>query len=355
MADGSRRLNLNERIHVIKNYYLGGQSYKYVADGWAETFQSHPPSKQAMSNLVTKFNQQGSVADAPRSGAPKTQTNEENTQLVAQTFVQSPTKSQRRASMEMGISRRSLGRIMDDLGLKPYRPHLLQALNEDDSDRRLQYCEVYLEYAKGDPDIFNKVIYSDEATFKLNGRVNRHNCVYWSATNPHQIIENEVNMPGLTVWAGLCSDGLIGPFFFQGTVKSQNYLTMLKEEFIPNASKFIDLDQYYFQQDGAPPHYGLIVREWLDTTFPGRWVGRRGPIEWPARSPDLSPLDFFLWGVIKDKVYAVKSRSLEELRNRIRNAFNIITPDLCLKVANSVERRLQDCVSVNGGHFEHLQ
>ncbi|KAG8289720.1 hypothetical protein J6590_098624, partial [Homalodisca vitripennis] len=46
-------------------------------------------------------------------------------------------------------------------------------------------------------------------------------------------------------------------------------------------------------QDGAPPHYGLHVREYLNNIFPNRLIGRRGSIEWPPRSPDLSPLDYF--------------------------------------------------------------
>uniref|UniRef100_A0AAX7UMF9 Uncharacterized protein n=1 Tax=Astatotilapia calliptera TaxID=8154 RepID=A0AAX7UMF9_ASTCA len=50
----------------------------------------------------------------------------------------------------------------------------------------------------------------------------------------------------------------------------------------------------FFQQDGAPPHYGCQVRAFLDEQFPGKWIGRRGPVEWPPRSPDLTPLDFYL-------------------------------------------------------------
>ncbi|GBM55690.1 hypothetical protein AVEN_198696-1 [Araneus ventricosus] len=49
-----------------------------------------------------------------------------------------------------------------------------------------------------------------------------------------------------------------------------------------------------FEQDGAPPHYGNIVREFLDTTFPQRWIGRGAVMAWPPRSPDITPLDFYL-------------------------------------------------------------
>ena len=57
-----------------------------------------------------------------------------------------------------------------------------------------------------------------------------------------------------------------------------------------------------FQQDGAPPHWRLTVRESLNNSFPQHWIGRDGPIAWPPQSPDLTPLDFFFWGYVKDTV-----------------------------------------------------
>jgi len=44
--------------------------------------------------------------------------------------------------------------------------------------------------------------------------------------------------------------------------------------------------------------------------FPDAWIGRGGPIPWPPQSPDLSPLDFFLWGYIKNNGYAEKIRNI---------------------------------------------
>ena len=70
----------------------------------------------------------------------------------------------------------------------------------------------------------------------------------------------------------------------------------------------------YFQHDGAPPHYGCYVSQWLDENVPRKWIGRHGPIEWPARSPDLTPPDFILWGLMKDLVYREKPRTIQELK-----------------------------------------
>ena len=51
----------------------------------------------------------------------------------------------------------------------------------------------------------------------------------------------------------------------------------------------------FFQHDGAPPHYIRHVRDYLNQSFSNRWLGRGGPVAWPPRSPDLMPLDYYLW------------------------------------------------------------
>ena len=123
---------------------------------------------------------QVSIEDAPRTSRPVTVRTEENRQLVSRTFHSNPRTSQRRASHDLNISRTSLQRLMKDLNLKSYKPRLLQALNKDDPDRRLEFCEWIFDSTQGD-----QILWTDEDTFQTNDRINKHNCVYWSDTNPH--------------------------------------------------------------------------------------------------------------------------------------------------------------------------
>ena len=53
-------------------------------------------------------------------------------------------------------------------------------------------------------------------------------------------------------------------------------------------------------QDGTPPHFAVVVHEWLNAQFSGKWTSRRGLHEWLARSSDLTPCIFFLWGWLKE-------------------------------------------------------
>jgi hypothetical protein len=63
--------------------------------------------------------------------------------------------------------------------------------------------------------------------------------------------------------------------------------------------------------------YDICVSHWLDRQFLDHWIARRCPVEWPPRSPDLTPLDFYLWGHLKAMVYQVKIQNVDHLEERI--------------------------------------
>ena len=62
-------------------------------------------------------------------------------------------------------------------------------------------------------------------------------------------------------------------------------------------------------QDGAPPHFPVDVRNHLNERFPHRWIGRDSEFSWPPRSPDMNPLDYYVWGNMKDFVYSEIGRA----------------------------------------------
>ncbi|KAJ4442309.1 hypothetical protein ANN_12177 [Periplaneta americana] len=142
---------------------------------------------------------------------------------------------------------------------------------------------------------------------------------------------------------------IIGPYFFaEKTVTANTYLDMLQLYAVPQLP-----DGAIFQQDGAPPHFANMVRTFLDEQFPARWIGRGSPyITWPARSPDLTPPDFFLWGFVKDQVYRTPVRDLADLQERIYAAVNNVTPQMLHNTWVEVEYRLDISRATNGSHVE---
>ena len=111
----------------------------------------------------------------------------------------------------------------------------------------------------------------------------------------------------------------------------------------------------WFQHDGCPTHYAVNVREYLNIQFPTRWIGRGSLFLWPPRSPDLTVLDFYLWGRLKDIVYKTRPTTREDMILRIRNGIASISVAEIETAVNGTRRRLQSCIDNKDKHFEHLR
>ena len=200
-----------------------------------------------------------------------------------------------------------------------------------------------------DSHMQENLFFSDGVTFYVGGLVNKHNIRYWFETNPHVTIENVMSSPKLNIWCTISKNKLLGSYFFEDdTVNGENYLLMF---FIPEIRKLHKLRSIVFQQDGAPPHFSIDVRLYLDNHLPGRWIGRGGSIRWVSRSPDLTQLDFFLWEHIKNNVYKTPIKDITELKRRIETEIKSISKETLCNAFSNISKRMD---LVDGNHFEYL-
>ena len=145
-------------------------------------------------------------------------------------------------------------------------------------------------------------------------------------------------------------------FFIEDTLNQHVYNTLLREKILPAINLVADLNLVFYQQDGAPSHTARLNTNFLDATFPGRWIGKKGPISWPPRSPDLNPCDFFLWGHLKNQLYQYgrSYAGLEELKEALRDALGRVTPRMLAETRQNFVDRLTHCTAAAGHLFEHL-
>ena len=73
-------------------------------------------------------------------------------------------------------------------------------------------------------------------------------------------------------------------------------------------------------------------------------VFRNRDLEWPARSPDLTPCDFFLWVFLKSRVYVNRPRSLQDLKTNIQEEIANIAPAMLAGVMTNARNRLTQCI-----------
>ena len=77
-----------------------------------------------------------------------------------------------------------------------------------------------------------------------------------------------------------------------------------------------------------------------------------GPTAWPARSPDLTPLDFFFWGYVKDRVYKTAVNDIDHLKEKIQEAVRSVTADMIAATWRELRKRLVFMIEHNGDHVE---
>ncbi|GFW91073.1 transposable element Tc3 transposase [Trichonephila clavipes] len=101
-----------------------------------------------------------------------------------------------------------------------------------------------------------------------------------------------------------------------------------------------DVQELWFQQDGATCHTARATIDLLKDTFGGRLISRFRPVNLPPRSCDLTPLDYFLWGYVKSLVYADRPPTLDQLKENIHRVFADIRPQMLEKVIENWTFRL---------------
>ncbi|GFW20556.1 uncharacterized protein TNCV_1047811 [Trichonephila clavipes] len=112
---------------------------------------------------------------------------------------------------------------------------------------------------------------------------------------------------------------------------------MITNFFIPELNNH-DVQELWFQQDGATCHTARATIDLLKDTFGDRLISRFGPVNWPPRSCDLTPLDYFLWGYVKSLVYADKPQTLDYLEDNIRRVLLPIYGHKCWKKSSKIGR-----------------
>lgn len=347
----------DEKVDMLLIFGECHKNKRDAANVYAARYPDRPhPSCSAFSRLEKKARFTGSLATRKRQRAKRV-TNEEAEIDVLAALYDRPQMSTREISNELGVSQTSIINILKRQKFHPFKISLHQELLDADFHRRLQLCNWLLLEIENNPMFLGMILFSDEATFVNTGEMNRHNMHYWSATNPHwmRTVDHQRRW-SLNVWCGILGNKIIGPHFFEGTLNGPRYAEFIRETLpvLLDEVPIETLNTMWFQQDGAPPHYAHAARNAVSERFEERWIGRGGPVAWPPRSPDLTPLDFFLWGAIKDKVYRTPPTTPEDMRERIRNECSSIGEDVLIRVRRAHVQRLTKCIEAEGRHFEHL-
>lgn len=341
------RYDINQRSFLLKKYHQL-QNSTLVQRAWRTEFKNKKaPSCSTIERLAQRFENTGSVADSPPVQKKPSEKRQDAKKQLETLFSEFDNLSIRKAKRTTGISYGMIHRILkEDLHLKPYKEHEWHELQPGDNQKRLEFAEYFLDLPKNACFL---LLACDEAYFYMHPEVNKQNNRRWLPSKPTDKIERPLHGEKVLVWCAISRDYIYGPYFFDENVNQQNYLNMLKNFFWKGHVTARDYQKYYFLQDGARPHTANTVQSYLKSKFRDRFIDKS---QWPPRSPDLNPCDFFLWGYLKDRVYKPMPQNLAELKNNIQKEFKNIPRDMLESVFENFIKRLNLIIKSNGDHIE---
>jgi hypothetical protein len=117
-----------------------------------------------------------------------------------------------------------------------------------------------------DYDFFNRLIFGDESTFHLSGKVNKTTCVYGEQKNPRELVQNVRDSPKFSFLCSITYKDVWAILFHENTVTGIRYLDVVSEWLLPQVQQ--DSKNFTLIQDGAPVHWHIGVRHYLDENLP---------------------------------------------------------------------------------------
>ena len=219
---------------------------------------------------------------------------------VEKYFSENPKFTIRKAAQVLKISKSSLHRIIKKfLKLHSYKITTHQLLTTKFMEAGVKFCKTITEMFESGEIDENKIVFSDEGHFWLNGYVNKQNYQFWGTENPNISISKSLHPEKATLLAALSVKGIY-LYFFDSIVTGNSYKELLKIKLFPFAKKRVWVKTFHFMQDGATPYRTKGVFKAIYNVYGNRVIGleypkfAHGGIEWPPYYPDLNPCDFFL-------------------------------------------------------------
>jgi hypothetical protein len=190
-------------------------------------------------------------------------------------------------------------------------------------------------------ETFDEWMFSDETMFKVGDRKRS------TFQFPGETVEDiRYQFPvRQNVWACMSTSGVGEMAFIDGNLTGEQFKDILEHKLAPAVAALFPDGSFKFQMDNDPKHKAEVVSSWLAKE--GVQV-----VNWPPSSPDMNPMEN-LHKIWKDRVYALRPSSNQDLRNKIETVFRAITKDDTQPLVDSMPRRVRALAAAKGGHTKY--
>jgi len=304
-------------------------------------------SRHAVQAAWNRWLETNSNVNLPRSGRPpSTSARDDRVMINAVRGERFMPYRVIAANLPFRMSRQTLNRRVVLLGFRSRRPLLRIPLSPANRAARLLWCT---ERRNTDAAYWNTVVFSDESRFNLDfndGRVRVHRRVSERYMEACIIEHDRYGGGGIMVWGAICANDRSRLVFVDGIMTATRYI---EEVLVPEAIPFVlSRPGLIFMHDNARPHSAFNTQYQLEEAGVEM-------LPWPARSPDLNPIEH-VWDIMGRRVssaYPFPPATLHQLRQRLQEQWDAMTVEEVNHLILSMPDRVNECAAKNGGHTHY--
>ena len=258
----------------------------------------------------------------------------------------------RKLASKLSVSERTMRRIAEeDLRYTSYVIKVRQMLSEDAKMKRVARCNLLLCSLKNEAAGRLK-FFSDEKIFTVDAKVNRRNDRWLAHDSEDVPVVARTKFPAsVHVLGVVSSDGdIMPPHFFKKdeNITKEVYVQVLSTVVKPWMETIASGRSYVFQQDGAPAHTSHLVQNWLSDNVDMFWSKEF----WPPNSPDLNPLDYYVWSVVERASNKSRHPNEASLKAAITEAFQEMDKEQMKRACSRFRPRMEAIIAAGGGYIE---
>lgn len=293
-------------------------------------------SRNTVQKWIDRYEETEDIHDLPGRGRKK-KTTPKTDQAIVALFEKDKNMNLTRAralleSRNIRLSISTISRRLHEAGYFQKMALSKPLLTLDHMKKRLLWCEQVAEVD------WNKVIFSDEATFWIR----EYKKKYWGRVNDQKVIRTVKHPQKVHVWGCFSAAGFGKLFIFKEILIAKLLVKIYRTALLPSMKQFgFDEDiGWLFQEDNDPKHTSKMAKKWkISNTIP--------MLPWSSNSPDLSPIEN-LWAIMKTKISERRPKKMHQLVALIYHTWKHFSLELAHNLVNSMPQRIQSCIEAKG-------